>query len=200
MYDTGKIIFIGGGNDQQTNLPTNAAETIDLTAEAPAWHATSAMHFRRRQHNGTILADGRVRVTGGTQGPDFNDVDSGGPIHAAELWDPATGNWTVLAEEAVDRCYHATAVLLPDGRVFSAGGGEYAPQNNLANPPKDTHSDAQFFSPPYLFRGPRPTFTAAPDSAAYGQALQLRAPRAPEMAKVTSIPLRSAPHSLHQNQ
>ena len=84
MYDTGKIIFIGGGNDPQTNLPTNGAETIDLTAEAPAWHATSAMHFRRRQHNATILADGTVLVTGGAQGPGFNDVNSGQPIHAAE--------------------------------------------------------------------------------------------------------------------
>jgi hypothetical protein len=200
MYDTGKIIFIGGGNDPQTNLPTNGAETIDLTAEAPAWHATSAMHFRRRQHNATILADGMVLVTGGTQGPGFNDVDSGDPIHAAELWDPATGNWTVLAEEAVDRCYHATAVLLPDGRVFSAGGGEYAPQNSVANPPKDTHSDAQFFSPPYLFREPRPTFTGAPDSVSYGQTFQLRVPRAAEIAKVTWIRLGSVTHSFDQNQ
>ena len=32
-----------------------------------------------------------------------------------------------MASEAVDRCYHSTAVLLPDGRVFSGGGGEYAP-------------------------------------------------------------------------
>jgi hypothetical protein len=200
MYDTGKIIFVGGGNDAQTNLPANGAETIDLTAEAPAWHATSAMHFRRRQHNATILADGTVLVTGGTQGPGFNDVDRSQPIHAAELWDPATGNWTVLAEEAVDRCYHATAVLLPDGRVFSAGGGEYAPQNNVANLPKDTHSDAQFFSPPYLFRGPRPTFTGAPDSFSYGQTFQLRVPRAAEIAKVTWIRLGSVTHSFDQNQ
>lgn len=200
MYDTGKIIFIGGGNDSQTNLPTSGAETINLTAEAPAWHATSAMHFRRRQHNATILADGTVLVTGGTQGPGFNDVDPGDPIHAAELWNPATGNWTVLAEEAVDRCYHATAVLLPDGRLFSAGGGEYAPQNNVANPPKDTHSDAQFFSPSYLFRGPRPTFTGAQDSVSYGQAFQLRVPRAAEIAKVTWIRLGSVTHSFDQNQ
>jgi galactose oxidase len=200
MYDAGKIIFIGGGNDPQTNLPTDGAETIDLTASAPAWHTTSPMHFRRRQHNATILADGTVLVTGATQGPGFNDVDAGSPIHAAELWDPATGNWTVLAEEAVDRCYHSTAVLLPDGRVFSAGGGEYAPQNNVANPPKDTHSDAQFYSPPYLFRGPRPTFTGAPDVVSYGHAFKLGVPRAAEIVKVTWIRLASVTHSFDQNQ
>lgn len=200
MYDTGKLIFIGGGNDTQTNLPTNGAETIDLTADVPAWHLTSAMHFRRRQHNATILADGTVLVTGGSQGTGFNDVEPGGPIHAAELWDPATGNWTVLAEEAVDRCYHASAILLPDGRVFSAGGGEYAPQNNVANPPKDTHRDAQFFSPPYLFRGPRPDFTGAPDAVSYGQVFQLRVPRAAEITKITWIRLGSVTHSFDQNQ
>ena len=41
--------------------------------------------------------------------------------------------------------------------MLSAGGGEYFPVNNVdePNPPEDTHADAQIFSPPYLFRGPR---------------------------------------------
>ena len=56
----------------------------------------------------------------------------GGPVHAAELWDPDTGQWTLMASEDVDRCYHSTALLLPDGRVLSAGGGEYAPIIPLA--------------------------------------------------------------------
>ena len=200
MYETGKVIFVGGGLDADTGLPTNGAETIDLTEAAPTWRTTSAMHFRRRQHNATILPDGTVLVTGGTQGPNFNDVDPGSPIHAAELWDPETGTWTVLAEEAVDRCYHATAVLLPDGRVFSAGGGEYAPENNVANPAKDTHIDAQLFSPPYLFRGPRPTFSGAPDELSYAEKFDLKVAQADAIAKVTWIRLASVTHSFDQNQ
>jgi glycosidase len=200
MYDTGKVLFLGGGLDADTGLPTNGAETIDLTATTPAWHTTSPMHFRRRQHNATILADGTVLVTGGTQGPTFNDVATGGPIHAAELWDPATGTWTVLAEEAVDRCYHATALLLPDGRVFNAGGGEYAPENGVANPTKDTHRDAQLFSPRYLFRGARPTFTGAPDAIFYAQPFDLTIEQPDAIAKVTWIRLGSVTHSFDQNQ
>jgi galactose oxidase len=199
MYDTGKVIFIGGGLDAGTNLPTNGAEAIDLAAADPAWRPTSPMHFRRRQHNATILPNGTVLVTGGTQGPNFNDVDPGSPVHAAELWDPATGTWAVMAEEAVDRCYHATAVLLPDGRVLSAGGGEYAPENNVANPAKDTHADAQLFSPPYMFRE-RPTFSGAPDQLFYGQAFELKVAHADAIAKVTWIRLASVTHSFDQNQ
>jgi galactose oxidase len=92
-----------------------------------------------------------VLVTGGTQGNGFNNLDPGQPVHAAELWDPATGSWTVLAAESVDRCYHATAVLLPDGTVLNAGSGEFRPTPTTENDPKDSHRDAQIFSPPYLF-------------------------------------------------
>jgi galactose oxidase len=101
----------------------------------------------------------------------------------------------VLAEEAVDRCYHATAVLLPDGRVLSAGGGEYAPTNNVANPANDTHVDAQLFSPPYLFRGPRPTFSGAPDELFYAESFELHVAQADAIAKVTWIRLGSVTHS-----
>jgi hypothetical protein len=158
------------------------------------------MHFRRRQHNATILPDGMVLVTGGTQGPTFNDLDSGSPIRAAELWNPNTGTWTVLAEEARDRCYHSTALLLTDGRVFSAGGGEFAPQNNVANLAKDTHADAQLFSPPYLLRGPRPILSQVPDELFYGASFEVQVPQVDAIAKVTWIRLGSVTHSFNQNQ
>jgi hypothetical protein len=207
MYDTGKVVYIGGGLDTGTELPTDTAETIDLNQPAPQWQPTSPMHFRRRQHNATILPDGTVLVTGGTQGIlgndiaiAFNNLDPGAPVHAAELWDPATGKWTLMAEEAVDRCYHSTAVLLPDGRVFSAGGGEYAPVMNVANPAKDSHINAQLFSPPYLFQGPRPTVQNAPANVSYGQAFDVAVPEANEITKVSWIRLASVTHSFDQNQ
>ena len=127
------------------------------------------MQHRRRQHNATLLPDGTVLVTGGTAGPGFNDVSPGKPVHAAELWDPATDTWTTLAAEAVDRCYHATALLLPDATVLSAGGGEFM-VGAAPNAPADTHRDAQIFHPPYLFRGPRPVITSAPVRAHRGRA------------------------------
>ena len=146
-------MYVGGGIP-----PLSDAAILDLNVPAPQWQATESMKFRRRQHNATLLPDGTVLVTGGTQGSGgetngFNDLTPGQPIHAAELWNPKTGHWTVMASEDVDRCYHSTAILLPDATVLSAGGGEYAPRNDgVQNDPKDTHKDAQIFKPPYLFR------------------------------------------------
>lgn len=204
MYDVGKVLFIGGGNQGANDLPSAQAEVIDLNAAAPAWRQTkSAMHSPRRQHNATILADGTVLVTGGTKGMGFNDLAPGNTVHAAELWDPANETWTLMAAESVDRCYHSTATLLPDATVLSAGGGEFRPNSavHVTNAPKDSHPDAQIFTPPYLHpsRGPRPVITAAPQSVQYGQAVGLTVDAA-SIAKVTFIRLGSTTHSFDQNQ
>ena len=194
MYDVGKVVFIGGG------APTNTVEVIDLNAAHPAWAVAAPMKFKRRQHNAILLPDGTVFVTGGTQGPGFDDLDQGQPIHASELWDPATGTWTLMAPEAVDRCYHSTSILLPDGRVFSGGGGEYAPSNNVSNPPVNTHADAQLFSPPYLFKGARPIIPKAPAQVTYGAAFNVETPNSNDVGQVTLVRLSSVTHSNNQNQ
>ena len=156
------------------------------------------MQFPRRQHNATILADGGVLVTGGTSGPGFNDLSPGKPVHVAELWDPATEQWTRLAAEDVDRCLHATAVLLPDATVLSAGGGEFA-VGGEPNDPRDSHRDAQIFRPPYLFHGPRPQIVAAPEDVTYGEKFAL-AVSGPDVGKVTWIRLPSVTHALDHSQ
>ena len=78
------------------------------------------------------------------------------PEQLCELWDPATGTWTTMASLAVVRTYHSIALLLPDGRVLSAGG-------------EIGGASAEIYSPPYLFHGSRPTITSAPTSVRYGQ-------------------------------
>jgi len=80
--------------------------------------------------------------------------------------DPATGNFTVMAPQAIPRTYHSVAVLLPDGRVFSGGGG-------LCGTCSTNHPDGQIYSPPYLFNPDgtlrtRPVITGAPAKAVAG--------------------------------
>jgi hypothetical protein len=201
----GKVIYIGGGNNQGTKAPTNAVEIIDLKEMSPTWRPTEPMKFPRRQHNAVLLPDGTVLVTGGTRGgggPNngFNDLTPGQPVHEAELWDPTTGKWIELAAEAVDRCYHSTTVLLPDATVLSAGGGEYRPDDRNPNNPKDSHRDAQIFFPPYLFQGPRPDILTSPDEVTYGETFEVGTSKPEEIAHVSWIRLPSITHSFDQNQ
>lgn len=203
MYAPGRIIFIGGGNDAVTNVPTAAVEVIDFNEDVPAWRPTASMWRRRRQHNATLLPDGTILVTGGTQGgggidKGFNDLSEGEAVREAELWDPSTGTWTLLAGEATDRCYHSTAILLPDATVLSAGGGEYNPGGQPIKA-SDVHPDGQIFHPPYLFRGARPVIEDAPAEAEYGAEIAVRL-SGPAPARMTAVKLGSVTHSLDANQ
>ena len=184
MYDVGKILYVGGGRT------TNTAEIIDLTQAAPKWQWTGSMAYPRRHHNATVLPTGEVLVTGGTSGTTFNDVTQA--VHAAELWNPATGMWTTLASNTVKRAYHSTSILLPDGRVLHSGSGDAAGAPDELN--------AELFSPPYLFKGPRPTITSAPVSALYGTSFTVQTPDAASIAKVSLIRLGAVTHAFDQNQ
>ncbi|MBK3666274.1 DUF1929 domain-containing protein [Bradyrhizobium diazoefficiens] len=200
-YAPGKIIYIGGGNDPDSKIPTAACEVIDFGETDPVWREIRPMSRPRRQHNATLLADGTVLVTGGTKGGNgdgFNDLTPGEPVHEAELFSPRDGQWTTLAPEAEDRCYHSTALLLPDGRVLSAGGGEYLP-NGQPIDSKDVHTSAQIFSPPYLFRGARPQIEDAPAEAQAGSTLSLRF-SGPAPVRASLVKPGSVTHSMDTNQ
>ncbi len=179
MYDTGKIVIAGGGDP-----PTATAEVIDLNAATPAWRAVASMSIARRQTNLTILADGKVLMTGGSSAVGFNNA--AGAVLYAELWDPATETWTTMAGYQRYRGYHSTAVLLPDGRVLSAGG--------------DNEPNMEIFSPPYLFNGAQPTVSSAPTSVAYGQQFFVGTPDGAGIKKVTWIGLSSVTHATNMNQ
>jgi hypothetical protein len=198
LYAPGKVLYVGGGNP-----PSNAVQVLDLNVASPSWRATASMSVPRRHHHATLLPDGTVLVTGGTSGnsgPNFGFNDLTHPVKAPELWDPATETWTQLAEEATPRCYHGNAVLLPDARVLSAGGGEYRPDNIHENNPEDSHRDAQIFLPPYLFRGPRPTITSAPAEVRYNDSFTVGAADPTDVSSATWIRLSSATHAFNPNQ
>jgi len=151
------------------------------------------MQYSRRQQNATILPDGTVLVTGGTSAAGFND--NSGAVFAAELWDPASGNWTTMANMAVPRLYHSTAALLPDGRVLTTGGGRPKATNGGID-----HPDAEIFSPPYLYKGTRPTITTAPSLASYGGSITIDTPDAAGITRVTLVGLTTTTHAFNMGQ
>jgi hypothetical protein len=202
LYDVGKVLIAGGGGNKAGGpAPTNTAEVIDLNAANPAWRVTNPMNYRRRQLNSTLLPDGKVLVTGGTSWPGFNNAK--GSVFAAEMWDPATEHWTIMASMHVRRQYHSTALLLPDGRVLSAGGGR--PAASGLKPPDQDHLDAELYSPPYLFNSDgtlaaRPLIDDAPADVGYGETFFVQTPDAGQIIKVTWLRLGSVTHDFNQDQ
>ncbi len=190
MYLPGKVLTTGGGGADSSSAPTASAEVIDLTSGAPAWRRVASMGKARRHLNAVLLPTGDVLITGGTSASGFDNP--AGAVYAAELWNPGTEKWTTLASNHVIRMYHSTSLLLPDGRVLHTGSGDGAGAANERN--------AEIFSPPYLFRGPRPEISSAPATASYGQAITVGTAQAGTIAKVTLIRLGSVTHAFDQNE
>ena len=192
MYDDGKVLIMGGIQGDfyggaSAVAPTASAEVIDLNAASPSWQYVAPMTYPRKHHNATLLPDGKVLVTGGSSGSEDTNSSSNNPAYAAEMWDPATNQWTTLASNTIYRGYHATALLLPDGRVVSAGG-DYG------------GASAELYSPPYLFKGARPTISSAPTTVGYGQTFFVGTPDATSTTKVTWLKLSSVTHTNNMDQ
>jgi hypothetical protein len=192
LYNTNRVLMAGGGDP-----PRNTCEIINLAEANPVWRATGAMRYARRHLNLTILPDGKVLATGGTSAAGFNNGSA--PVLPAEMWDPNTGVWTQMASAQIGRFYHSSALLWVDGRVLSAGGGRPKATNGGAD-----NENAEFYEPPYLFKGGRPTINSAPTSVTYGQRFLLQTPAptdiSQDITQVTWLGLSAATHTFNSSQ
>ncbi|HET9406899.1 MAG TPA: kelch repeat-containing protein [Candidatus Sulfotelmatobacter sp.] len=84
-----------------------------LSAFAGTFTATGKMMSPRHRHAATLLANGKVLVTGGE--------NTTGALATAELYNPATGTFTRTGNMATARFGH-TATRLPNGKVLLTGG------------------------------------------------------------------------------
>ena len=195
MYSEGRILVAGGGanttansSDDTTGTSSTVAYTVDVRTGTPVVTPTASMSFARQFANAAVLPSGEVLVMGGnTSGLKFNDT---GSILTPEIWNPATGTWRVAAEMSVPRNYHSLALLLPDGRVMSGGGG-------LGG---GDHRDAQLYTPPTLFNADgtlatRPTLATAP--TAIGVATTFTVTGTPGLQKFSFIKMSAITHSVN---
>jgi hypothetical protein len=129
MYAPGKILSV---------RDTTSVALVDIQGGVPAITAAAPLSTARKWGFGTVLADGTVWVNGGS----VEDNTLADAVYSSELFDPATGQWTVTASAQMARMYHSSSLLLPSGAVLTGGGGSPGPVRNL---------NAELYYPPYLF-------------------------------------------------
>ncbi|MES2634807.1 MAG: galactose oxidase-like domain-containing protein [Pseudomonadota bacterium] len=184
MYQPGKILQAGGNS--------SGAIVIDITGAKPAVTTTASMLRQRRLATATVMADGRVLVTGGSRNwNEMTDVS-----YEAEIWNPASGQWTTGAVMQRARLYHSVALLLPDASVLVAGGGAPGPQNN---------TNGEIFYPPYLFtatgeQAARPAIAAAPPVVDPGRTVQVDVISGRPISRVTFVATGSVTHGFNMGQ
>jgi hypothetical protein len=193
MYRPGKILYSGGAPSViQTTEASASTSVIDLTQATPQWRQIAPMHNARIYHTLTMLADGTVLAIGGGHTSDQNEITSG--VLPTEIWNPATETWSAAAPIAAARNYHSSAMLMPDGRVLVAGGGH---PNGLSDPGQFS---AQYYSPSYLFEGPRPTITSAPAASTYNTSVTVSTPDAASIGSVNLVSLGTDTHQTDMAQ
>jgi hypothetical protein len=183
-YDRMTLVTWGGVLGPTPGQPANpltALTTIDGNGNVTNRNGGSLNHARWHS-SGVLLPDGQVLAVGGTDKDDAFSPGLGGPVTTPELYDPTTDTWTPVAPHIRARGYHSSALLLPDLRVLLGGN--------------DNDPSFEIWSPPYLFRGPRPTVVRVQRGVGYGETFNLTTPDA---GLIESVVLLRTPSPEHAN-
>lgn len=183
------VMILGGA----TPMTTKTTELIDLSVGTPTWVKGPDMVKPRIQMNATILPDGKVLTSGGSE----KDEDPTTAVKEAQLYDPATNAFTPASSMEFPRLYHSNTMLLPDATVVSLGGN---PMRKLYQ------SEIEIYSPPYLFNtdgspARRPTIAdATPGDVTYGRSFTVKTPDAGDIKSVVLIRPGAVTHAFDMDQ
>lgn len=136
LLDDGTVLIAGGATSRSRAggelLAT--AELFDPATET--FTPAGSLQIARCRHTATLLDDGRVLIAGGSTSVSYAAARG---RRTAELYDPATGTFTLAWPMTAPRQNHA-AVPLDDGRVFLAGGSRGPATGHLL-------ASTEFFDP-----------------------------------------------------
>lgn len=184
MFRPGRILQFGGWS--------SGARIIDINGATPAVTNAQNLSSKRLHVNATILPDGKVLATGGSEVK--NELV--GVNYSAEIWNPNSGQWTRGANGVRARLYHSTALLLPDASILVGGGGLPGPQTN---------DNVEIYHPPYLFNtsgglAARPTLESAPTYVEIGQPFAVDVGDSQSIQRVTLVKTGAVTHSFDMDQ
>ena len=116
-----RFLKVGGSTWNTGGMAANAsAYIIDNDAGCGDGHQARTWPTRAVTTTASCCPTARIVIGGQTAMEEFSDAYA---VLALELFDPATNTFTVMPSMSVARNYHSIAMLLPDGRVLSGGGG-----------------------------------------------------------------------------
>jgi hypothetical protein len=142
-----QVVMIAGNKTGSSNN-----EWLDSYNVAAGWRDYPKWNTQRHNANTIILPDGKLLTVGGNSA----NSNYGGTLFNAELYSgPANnvnGAWIEVVPHSIPAAYHSSAILLPDATVLLS--------EDDRNPSAAANHRVQIYSPPYLFRGPRPAISA----------------------------------------
>lgn len=186
------FVFGGGVSGVATAKNNQSAEVIEFASgiAGASWKRLKDMNFARTNVNAVVLPNGKILIIGGhSNGQKWSPT----PILPTEIYDPETDTYTTAATLNSPRQYHSVCVLLPDGRVFSAGG--VAP--GTADP--DQHT-MELYTPGYLTGASQPVITNAPVSLTFGNPFAIDTPQAADVESVVLLIPISVTHHTDSGQ
>jgi hypothetical protein len=121
LLKNGEVLITGGHRGRGADITIyDGAELYDPSSED--FRATGSMAVKRHKHDATLLPDGRVFVSGGS-----DERDSEGAYHSTEIYDPATGKFSPAGMMIAARYKHTgTSIALQNGLVVLVGGATHA--------------------------------------------------------------------------
>ena len=159
-----RYMIAGGGGIGNSPKSTDRTDVIDLKQPHPRFRPGPDLAAPTRYPNLVITPDDKVVITGGSTGY-RGEGDS--DLLLCHLYDPKTNRLTRVADPAVGRDYHSSALLLPDGRIITMGGNPlYADANDTT--PGTFEKRIEIYSPPYLYADNRPEITGGPEVVRHG--------------------------------
>jgi hypothetical protein len=139
LLSDGRVLVAGGAGPRPQAFPFAGLNTSEIyNPVTGAWMVTGNLNEGRLLHTATLLPDGRVLVTGG-----WPDHTGGSVMSSAELYNPATGNWTETASMAVPRTAHTATLLFPatdNGKVLVVGSHDASNAAEIYDPASQSWS------------------------------------------------------------
>ncbi len=157
-YKAKVLTFGGSTRPGGREIVFNSAEVIDLSMTGATWKKVASMRHPRVHAASVLLPDGKVLAAGGTRTGRFDKA-----VLEVEVFDPDTEKWSAVNSMRVPRGYHATAILLPDGRVLMSG----------TTPFHKHELRMEVYKPYYLYRGIRPEIITSPEAIKYADPFEI---------------------------